>query len=307
MTNIQEYFVVKNWKKFQQYKDRDPDWIKLHMHLLDDYEFNSMPEADQVHLIKIWLLFAKENPPTSDKIKPLPVDVKFISSRVCAKKKVNIDRLLKTTFLEKYIVKGSECTDSIRTRTPYKEYEPELYKPEKPPLPPFQNWFEEIWGTYPNKIGRKAALRHFKATVKTDTHLQEIRTALENYIKQVEHDRTRKDGFHRQYQNGGTWFNNWHDWVDHKVEIQQKIPVDGIYPEEPKSQEEQALEDEIYGTWNAWENETDSCSNIQKRAQDILSRKDINLSKSQIDALRYILEKVEEGEDFELEEEFVTA
>jgi len=46
VTNVQEYFVVKNWKKFQQYKDSDPDWIKLHMHLLDDYEFNCMDEQE---------------------------------------------------------------------------------------------------------------------------------------------------------------------------------------------------------------------------------------------------------------------
>ena len=87
-----------------------------------------------------------------------------------------------------------------------------------PPRGEVEGWFDEIWNSYPTRVGRKKALRHFKATVKTDTHLQEIRTSLENYKNQVEWERTRKDGFHRQYQNGGTWFNNWQDWLDYKVE-----------------------------------------------------------------------------------------
>ena len=126
-----DYFVVKNWKNFQQYKDRNPDWIKLYQDLLDDYEFNQMPEADQIHLVKIWLLFAKDNPPNSDKIKPLPCDVKFISDRVNAKRKVRLDRLLQSSFLEKYIVKDTGCTDLIQPRTPYKEDNQEKYKPYK--------------------------------------------------------------------------------------------------------------------------------------------------------------------------------
>jgi len=294
VTTVLEYFVVKNWKKFQQYKDRDPDWIKLHMHLLDDYEFNSMPEADQVHLIKIWLLFAKENPPTSDKIKPLPVDVKFISSRVCAKKKVNLDRLLKTTFLEKYIVKDSKCTDSIRTSTPYKEYEPVLYKPEKPPLPPFQDWFDQIWENYPNKIGRKEALRHFKATVTTDDHLKQIRTALENYIAQVEYDRTRKQGFQRQYQNAGTWFNNWQDWVDHKIEIPQKRPVDGIYPMPECTPEEKLIEEKTSILFDDWEQKTEPNEKLKARALELLN--DENVLSIHEQTLEYILEKLEADE-----------
>ena len=126
-----DYFVVKNWENFQHYKDRNPDWIKLYQDLLDDYEFNQMPEADQIHLVKIWLLFAKDNPPNSDKIKPLPCDVKFISDRVNAKRKVRLDRLLQSSFLEKYIVKDTGCTDLIQPRTPYKEDNQEKYKPYK--------------------------------------------------------------------------------------------------------------------------------------------------------------------------------
>lgn len=66
--------------------------------------------------------------------------------------------------------------------------------------------FEKFWNDYPNKVGKKEAERHFKATVKTEEDLKNIRQALVNYKKS---DRVRK-GY---IQNGSTWFNNWQDWI----------------------------------------------------------------------------------------------
>jgi len=90
---------------------------------------------------------------------------------------------------------------------------------------------------------------------------------------------------------------------DYLAAIPNPAPPPGLL--ETRLGSEEALEDEIMALWESWDNETDSCSNIHKRAQEILSREDI--SRSQIDALRFILEKVEEGEGFELEDEFVKA
>jgi len=66
--------------------------------------------------------------------------------------------------------------------------------------------FEGLWKDYPNKDGKKQALSHFKASVKTDQDLEDIRKALVNYLCS---DRV-KNGF---IKNGATWFNNWRDWV----------------------------------------------------------------------------------------------
>lgn len=67
--------------------------------------------------------------------------------------------------------------------------------------------FEDIWSKYPNRVGKKEALRHFKSSIKTEKDLDDIQTALNNYLKS---ERVSK-GF---TQNGSTWFNNWKDWVD---------------------------------------------------------------------------------------------
>ena len=50
---------VKEWGRFQQYKDRNPTWIKLYLSLLDDYEFQKLPDATKAHLLLIWLLAAR--------------------------------------------------------------------------------------------------------------------------------------------------------------------------------------------------------------------------------------------------------
>lgn len=66
--------------------------------------------------------------------------------------------------------------------------------------------FEEVWKKYPNKDGRKIALRHFKASIKTDADLKNFDIALKNYLASEKV----KKGF---IKNGSTFFNNWQDWI----------------------------------------------------------------------------------------------
>lgn len=66
--------------------------------------------------------------------------------------------------------------------------------------------FDEVWALYPSKVGRKDAMKHFTATVKTEQDFINIKLAIENYKKS---DRVKK-GF---IQNGSTFFNDWTGWV----------------------------------------------------------------------------------------------
>jgi hypothetical protein len=68
-----------------------------------------------------------------------------------------------------------------------------------------QKDFEMIWEQYPNRVGKKAAERHFFGTVKKAEDIQRIWKALDNYIQS---DKAMK-GF---LQNGSTWFNDWQSW-----------------------------------------------------------------------------------------------
>ncbi len=51
---------VKNWQKFQHFKDRRPPWIKLHRDLLDDPDWHDLSGDEAKALVMIWLV-ASEN------------------------------------------------------------------------------------------------------------------------------------------------------------------------------------------------------------------------------------------------------
>lgn len=53
-------YQIKNWQKFQHYKDRKPAWIKLHRDLLNDRKFFSLPIESRAILPLLWII-ASEN------------------------------------------------------------------------------------------------------------------------------------------------------------------------------------------------------------------------------------------------------
>jgi hypothetical protein len=85
-------FSVKNFERFQHYKDRNPPWIKLYNELLDDYEFGCLQDASKMHLIAIWLLASRSE-------NKLPYDPEWVARRINATDPVNLDELVRRGFL----------------------------------------------------------------------------------------------------------------------------------------------------------------------------------------------------------------
>ena len=53
--------TIKNWHKFQHFKDRKPPWVKLYRDLLDDIEWHELdPKAAKV-LVMLWLIASEED------------------------------------------------------------------------------------------------------------------------------------------------------------------------------------------------------------------------------------------------------
>jgi len=73
--------------------------------------------------------------------------------------------------------------------------------------------FEQLWSKYPKKLGKKRAIRHYNATVKTDHDRAKIEKALANYCLHVE-----RRGDPEYVKHGSTWFNEWEDWTDYVPE-----------------------------------------------------------------------------------------
>jgi len=107
---VDSYLTIKNWNQFQQYKDRDPKWIKLHRDILNDYEFDQLTEIQQNHLMKIWLLASKLD-------NKIPHDTTWIGRQIGAKSKVDIKQLVTHGFLLVYD-NVQECTETyLETET----------------------------------------------------------------------------------------------------------------------------------------------------------------------------------------------
>jgi hypothetical protein len=85
-------FSVKNYEKFQHYKDRSPPWIKLYNELLDDYEFGLLPDASKMHLVAIWLLASRSE-------NKIPFDPAWVAKRINATEAVDLQLLADRKFI----------------------------------------------------------------------------------------------------------------------------------------------------------------------------------------------------------------
>ena len=52
---------IKNWAKFQHFKDRTPPWIKLYRDILDDPDWHELTGDDAKVLISLWLLASESD------------------------------------------------------------------------------------------------------------------------------------------------------------------------------------------------------------------------------------------------------
>jgi len=52
---------IKNWHKFQHFKDRKPPWVKLYRDLLDDIDWHELDPKSAKVLVMLWLIASEED------------------------------------------------------------------------------------------------------------------------------------------------------------------------------------------------------------------------------------------------------
>ena len=118
---------IKNWNKFQHFKDRKPPWVKLYRDLLDDIDWHELDAQASKVLVMLWLIASEEdgNIPAT----------KTLAFRLRMTEKQTIDCLNKLShWLEQDDISSiSERyqNDSLETET-YKEKEKETKKMQAP-------------------------------------------------------------------------------------------------------------------------------------------------------------------------------
>src|SRR3990167_4470878 len=121
------FIRVKNWEKFQHYRQRNPPWIRLYNSVLDDYAFARLRDASKWHAVGIWLLASRfEN--------AIPDDPAWIAQRINARGPVDWDELLTYVFIERYGDASTALADCKQNATPEESRVEESTEKKKSPL-----------------------------------------------------------------------------------------------------------------------------------------------------------------------------
>ena len=150
---------VKDWAKFQHFKDRKPPWIKLYRDVLDDIQWHELPGDDAKLLVMLWLI-ASENegelPPSKELAFRLRMTEKALKS--------SVSRL--SHWLRQDDIKP--ITDNATISTEH----PEGYQGDSSAIPltrsqetetetETERRFELFWKAYPKHVSRETAKKAF--------------------------------------------------------------------------------------------------------------------------------------------------
>lgn len=206
-----KYLRVKNWSKFQHPSPKPLPWIKLYTALLaptKETAYSEMSDTAKALLHHIWLMarvFDNRIPETW-----------ITKEKLNLKSRIDLAPILECGLvwfedenglrLDLDQIESRFSLNHSRARVARSESLQSLGSISQENL--FSQEFDALWGSYPRRIGRRDAERHFRASVKTPEDLAAIRTALTNYRAEV------SDRDQRYISHGSKWFNQWRDWVD---------------------------------------------------------------------------------------------
>lgn len=112
------YFRVKNWQRFQHYKDRNPPWIKLHYELLTSSDWVTLSDASKLLAI-VCMLIASRNEGN------VPDDPNYLKRVAYLDKMPDLKPLIKCGFLENVLADDSCCYEAQANATTETETETE--------------------------------------------------------------------------------------------------------------------------------------------------------------------------------------
>lgn len=219
---------VRNFKKFQHYKNRRPPWIKLYNDLLEDYDFGRLQDASKWLAIGIMLLASRYD-------NHVPADPEWIGRQLSCSDSVDLDPLLSAEFVEtcgcehcasaslacckqsatleteretEEETKEQTCSpDGERASVPVQNQASNGHHPE--PKPKAEADFERWWSHHPKKVGKRKALVLWKRLRKAKElpPVEDMIAALDKQVKSG--DWTRDGGQYiphpTTYLNRGGW------------------------------------------------------------------------------------------------------
>lgn len=180
---MRQFLRIRNWERFQHYKDRSPPWIKLHRELLTSETWVSTDDASRVLAIALMLLAAA----TDNKI---PANKQYIRRAAYLNSDPDWGPLVDAQFIEiveedehalvdasKALASGTKCSSEERREEKSRE-ETESGSPV----------FDQIRKLYPKRSGSHRwsdAQSAFRARLREGHTAEEILAGVSRYAQFV--------------------------------------------------------------------------------------------------------------------------
>jgi len=150
MSDKVEYYMVRNWDRFQHYSKRNPPWFKLYNSILSDYDFRSLSDRSKLVLLLVWALASL----TKNKITSDTAQLRALLG--LKGRSISLKELIDNNYLIPY-----DASKALSSRKQYpepigateSETESESKKKQTDPF-----GFAEFWEAYPRKEDRKKAV-----------------------------------------------------------------------------------------------------------------------------------------------------
>jgi len=204
---------IRNWDKFQHYKDRNPPWIKLATDTFQNYEFSCLQDASKLLAICYWTLAARSKDGSA------PADLEWVKKQCGLGDFVNVKHL-KELIDKGFIIDASNvlatCKQSARPEGEgegevEREAEKEIVvrstkKNEADVAMQYQllKAFEDFWKIYPKtNCSKKEAMKSWSKIAIDD--LPSLATGLKGYIDYLRHEAWQKPAHQTTWLNQRRW------------------------------------------------------------------------------------------------------
>jgi len=180
-------YRIKDYARFQHFKDRNPPWIKLYRDILDDPDWHDLDAGSAKVLVMLWLIASEDE----TKHGRLPDN-----RRLCFRLRISEKELAQAIIKLSHWLEHDDI-DAISNRyqgdapeRASEETEAEAEAEHRSPsvIKSADDGFVAFWQTYPKKAGKGAAERLWKK-LKPD-----LPVVLEAIERAKESDQWRKDG-----------------------------------------------------------------------------------------------------------------
>ena len=186
-------YKIKNWDRFQHYKDRSPAWIKLHYEVLTSPDWVMLDDASKLLAVVIMLLASRSGG-------EIEGNERYIQKAANLDKKVDLKPLIECGFL--IMLADASTVQANDTREEKRREEERRGEDSQKNDKANEIAFNEFWKLYPKaRAGNKDKAKTAYLKALTRATKEEINGSVEKY--------SRSDEVARGYAKGAAaWLND---------------------------------------------------------------------------------------------------